>query len=286
MFFAWKRRARWKSPDRLFVVWALVTILFFSMSRTKQPAYVLITFVALAALLGRLVGYALERGDKSASGLIRRALLAWVVICGFLAIAAGFASKGVNVPGAEPGQLLTVPIGLVAALAAITFIAAAGFWRRSILLGAVSFALFSFSLITVGFPALEAYTRMRSARDLARELAGLPEGTRIVSYHCFPAGVAFYQRKLLPLFDTDGSPEQMRSNYILALWRRAALQSDMVLNVDQLDAWADAKPAPVLVLTNSTGRYWLGIMAERKGFAVRNIAPGWWGFLIPARGGD
>jgi hypothetical protein len=60
----------------------------------------------------------------------------------------------------------------------------------------------------------------------------------------------------------------------------------MVLDVDELDAWAAAKRAPVLVLTNSTGRYWLGVMAERKGFAVRNISPGWWGFLIPARGGD
>jgi hypothetical protein len=174
---------------------------------------------------------------------------------------------------------------LVVALAAITLIAALGFWRRSILLGAVSFALFSFCLITAAFPTLEAYTRMRSTRDLARELAGLPPGTEIVSYHCFPASLAFYQRRFLPMSDTGGTPEQMRSNYILALWKRGALQSEMVLDVNHLDAWADAKRRPVFVITNSTGRYWLGVMAAAEGFPVRNIAPGWWGFLIPAQGG-
>jgi hypothetical protein len=90
---------------------------------------------------------------------------------------------------------------------------------------------------------------------------------------------------LLPVFDTGRTPEQLRSNYLLFLWRRDALQSNMVFDVNRLDAWIATRRGPVFVVANPTGRQWLGAMAAARGLPVRNVALEWWGFLIPARGG-
>jgi 4-amino-4-deoxy-L-arabinose transferase-like glycosyltransferase len=295
ILFAWKRRARWTSADRLFVAWTLVTITFFSVSRAKQPAYVLPAFVALAALLGRLIAHALNHRDSHASRLILRSAIALALVYALLAAAAGLVSSGSYFPGGEAVSTTAVVAArlaaavsgvLLAAIAAITAVALVAFWRRSVLLAAISFALFSICLVTAGFPQLETYARIRSARDLADALADLPEGTEIACFHCFPASLAFYQRRLLPVFDTGGTPEQLRSNYLLFLWRRGALQSNMVFEVNRLNEWIATRRGPVFVVANPTGRHWLGTMAATRGLPVRNVAFEWWGFLIPARGGD
>jgi len=45
---AWQERKRWSRADRLLVVWAIVVVLFFSVSQSKLPGYILTAVVALA----------------------------------------------------------------------------------------------------------------------------------------------------------------------------------------------------------------------------------------------
>src|SRR5258706_12772677 len=57
-FAAWSARSRLSRADRLFIVWTIVVIVFFSMSRTKQSDYILSGVVAAAAGIGRGLGFA------------------------------------------------------------------------------------------------------------------------------------------------------------------------------------------------------------------------------------
>ena len=77
---AWRARSRWTSCDRLFVVWAIVVIVFFSLSKSKRPDYILSAIVALGALTARILDLALT-GNEPSARLLRRATAGLSVIC-------------------------------------------------------------------------------------------------------------------------------------------------------------------------------------------------------------
>jgi len=293
ILLAWKSRSRWTSPDRLFLVWTIVTVAFFSMSTAKQPDYVLPAIVALAALLGRLIARALEDPNGRVPRLVRRSVVVLAMLYGLIAAASFFILSGWQFPGRDTMEPLVAArlategsAILIAAIAAITSVAIVAFLRRSVWLATSAFALFSICLFTAGFDRFETYARTRSARDLSEELTKLAAGTDIACFHCFPGGLGFYQQRFLAVVDGGATPEQIRSNYLLFLWQRGTLKSDMIVEVDRLDAWVAARHRPVFVIADSRGHYWLDALAEARGLPVRSIALGWWGFLIPASGGS
>src|SRR5439155_11692822 len=77
---AWRARRRWASADRLFVVWAIVVVVFFSLSKSKRPDYILSAIVALGALTARILDLALA-GNEPSARLLRRATAGLSVIC-------------------------------------------------------------------------------------------------------------------------------------------------------------------------------------------------------------
>ena len=60
---AWRGRARWTRADRLLIAWSVVVVLFFSISQSKLPGYVLTAVVALGMLTARVVDLAFEHPD-------------------------------------------------------------------------------------------------------------------------------------------------------------------------------------------------------------------------------
>ena len=61
--------------DRLFLVWAIVVVVFFSTSQSKLPGYILTAVVALSVLVARVFAAALGEGDSPTSGLAARRLV-------------------------------------------------------------------------------------------------------------------------------------------------------------------------------------------------------------------
>src|SRR5205814_5171517 len=66
--------------DELFLVlWIIVTILFFSVSRSKLLPYVLPAFPAAALLVGRAVACSIERADRWLGKVLWRHAVFWSV---------------------------------------------------------------------------------------------------------------------------------------------------------------------------------------------------------------
>jgi 4-amino-4-deoxy-L-arabinose transferase-like glycosyltransferase len=83
-FFAWsfllpecivaacQKRKCWSRADRLFVVWSIVVVLFFSVSQSKLPGYILTAVMALGILTARVFVMALNNSSGRASRILWR----------------------------------------------------------------------------------------------------------------------------------------------------------------------------------------------------------------------
>src|SRR5262249_31674544 len=90
---AWKERWVKTSTDRLCIVWCAVVLVFFSISQSKLPAYILSVTVACGILLARWFDAALDSPGSRTARAVQRATAAFALVCSVavVVIAAGFA---------------------------------------------------------------------------------------------------------------------------------------------------------------------------------------------------
>jgi 4-amino-4-deoxy-L-arabinose transferase-like glycosyltransferase len=294
---AWKRRAGrfsgWSSTDRLFAVWTLVVVVFFSLSRSKQPGYVLTAMVALSALTARLLARALEKPDGRAARIVLRASAAAALIYGVLAAAllVAFSRPELFEHQSKSGRSYTalhgalLPLGVALGLGAAVALAAR--LRRSPRVAVAALALLPLCLITAGHGALRTYTEARASKRLAARIGSLPARAEVACLQCFPEGLAFYRRQPVTVVAPGGSPEPLKSNYQLFLWERGELRSSHLVDWPRLDAWiaGEDDDGPVLLLGHRPMLGRLRALGAARGLAVSEITPGWWGVLVPAESG-
>jgi hypothetical protein len=282
---AWKRRARWSSPDCLFAVWAMVVVVFFSLSHSKLPAYVLTAVVALAALIARVLSLAWEEPAGRAARLVLRGAVAAALADGALAAAAFVASRRPDLLAssgfseAMRRSLVLLAVGLAASA---SMILAARLWKDLRLVTA-GLALFALLLLTAGFGAIGAYGRTISSRGLAARIGPLPAGAAIACFECFPESLAWYRKSPVAVIDDGGSPGELKSNYLLFLWKRQGLRSGVLVDQARVDAWLAERDRPVLLIGDRPVRGRLEALAARRSLDVSELTPGWWGVLVPAR---
>jgi 4-amino-4-deoxy-L-arabinose transferase-like glycosyltransferase len=280
----WKNRSKLLPADRLFIVWAIVVVLFFSISKSKLPAYILSTTVALGALLARLVVAALKNPGGEASRIIFRGLLFLAV----LSIAfAGFLSLDFFWPGSyerlgfrgsefnhltvlfNPSACVFLVVALVAALA---------FWRHDIRIAFAAFLLLPILALTISFGALLHYSDSTSSHQMACGLAPLPADTPVVCYECFPCGLPFYLKHGVTLISKDGS--ELTSNYVAFTLKKTKDWPDIIVPFDQWNSWRTSQDKAFFLLVDRKSHDMLYSLAQKKKVDVREIAPGWWGALI------
>lgn len=282
---AWSARGRLTRTDRLFVTWAIVVIVFFSLSRTKQPGYILTGVVAAAVLVARGLGYAWHNREGRAARLVSRGALA---LAGLALVAAGALGVAVGRGAADAERLAAMavrdrafwsmwPTFLVVALA-IAALGFAAFATRRAALAVAAFALFPLALLTVALPAVEGYARTRSAKPLADRLVSLPGDTELACLDSYPPGLSFYLGRTLTLIGEDATP--LRSNFVLYSMRHAEVRPATLVGPSQRDEWLTSRRTSVLILAPDNERAeldaWIGSQ-----FPVRAIASGWWGASVP-----
>jgi hypothetical protein len=141
-------------------------------------------------------------------------------------------------------------------------------------------------LTTAGFGGLRAYAGRRSEKELATRIGPLAAGAEIACFRCFPEGLTWYRESPVTVISAGGSPEEIRSNYMLFLWKRRELSSSVLVDPARLDAWLAGRNRPVLVIGHDHVRGSLEALAAPRKLAVTRITSKWWGVLIPAaRGG-
>lgn len=200
----WRQRPR----DEVFLMlWVLLPTLFFSISQSKRPGYILPVIPAVALLGARLLQ--LSPGSLHHVIWVSAPALAGV---GAALLFAGdwLASLIREAPGvADEARALAPYVG--AGLIATAGLALAGLrWRSAALAG---FALAPFVLIIGAQGALTALGEQRSTRQLAQTIEQATDGRgRVIAIGVYPASLSFYLEQTLLVATQDAS--EIRSNYI------------------------------------------------------------------------
>jgi len=286
----WNARRRWSRADRLLVVWVVVVVLFFSLSQSKLPGYVLTGVVALGLLTARVLDRAFAQPDGVAGRLALRGavLLAAVSAAGALALAVAATMPGglpalLHARSGEVERLAPATGPLMWSLAAVAVVAAIGRWRRDLRVVCAAFALPPLLLLTVAFGGARAYAEAGSSRRLAERMPSLPPATELACLECLPSGLPFYLRRTITVVTQDGS--ETTSNYVVFTLRRAAAWPDEVVRRSELGRWLSGRDHAVYLLANRGSRAALDSLVARSEAGVAALTPDWWGALIaPARG--
>jgi len=194
--------ANWRrTRDRetvFLLLWILVPFVFFSISQSKRPQYIVPVMPGLALLVAR--------------DLRLRAAAIVLAIFGAILIAAPlvpqFSQKmdpGIVVPAREAAYILGALLlagGLVAALIK----------RRDIAVMALSFPILAIPLVTM--PLMKSLGERRSAKSFVAQLAPyVTPHVKVVGVEAFTGSMTFYLRQ--PIVVASDNGEEFTSNYVI-----------------------------------------------------------------------
>ena len=284
---AWKNRRQMTSADRLCLVWAVVVVVFFSLSKSKLPGYILSTTVAAGILLARIFERGITHPDGKAMRIIGRAAITLTVLCLVVAGAGMYLSTHLK-PLAGPmglppddaeelGHHFTPAIILMLVFSVLGLLAR---FRRDASLTFVFFSLLTLLVFVTSLGSVELVFKAKSARVLAQQIPSLPPQTELVCLECYPPGLPFYLGRTATLISTDG--HELTSNYILfRLKNDPAWPTNMVATTN-LDRWLSQQKRPVYLITNARKRLRLEALAGVQKTNIQTLPSIYLGVLIPA----
>ena len=290
MVAAWRERGRWTRPDRLFAVWAVVVVGFFTLSQSKLPGYILTAIIALGVLIGRLFVQAARATDESHSfRVVRRGSL-------LLAVTTSLAAGLVAVPvldttalsrlppktAAHLGHLTPVFQPLAGLLAATAIIALFGFWRRDARHAFAAFLIFPLALVLIATQYIQPYVENRSAKALAQVMPALDQNTVLACYMCFPNGLPFYLKRFITVVSfKDG--RELESNYVRFRLLDAPNWPETVVREKDFRAWLDAGGRPVYLLARTRDVQKVRELLAGQAVDFTSLSSDYWGtWLLPA----
>ncbi len=284
---AWRARGRLLRMERFLIVWTLVVVLFFSISQSKLPGYVLSTAVSLGILVARLFQRASAADSRRALSLVLRGALALAVVCGILAAVLGLEL-------AEPGILQRTfartrlepwsPVVAPAFAAMLVVVVLALFARRARRPAAVfaAFAAMPLGVIAAGSGSFATYAESHSSRALARGIEAAAPGTDVACLATLPLGLTFYLGRKVTLLTESG---RELSNYAQYALEQQPEWPPQVVKVGERDRWLDARRAPVVLVARADeGGLFDAIAAQRDAKPIELPAP-WRAVIVRPRGG-
>ena len=264
----WKRgrpqRGRNGSWDRravLSLLWIVVPLIFFSLSQSKRPHYILPLIPAIGLLVGLLWRDNKPHGARG-GGVV-------LIVCGIIVLLAPTivgalldvnTAVGAAIPGTARG------LGLVCLLSGTVVLIVAH--KQGVALFTMCVPVVAIPFVSVNL--MNAIGSDRSARDLAHAIAQvMTERTEMVAIQTYPLSLPFYLRRELRITSTDGS--ELTSNYLIRSYSRwrDAIGSPFRPADWWLDALADCRPPRVFVVRNdnATAR---ALLADRLPFIASN----------------
>lgn len=285
---AWKRKSSLTSADRLCIVWAVVVVCFFSLSKSKMPGYILSATVACGILVARFFEHVLANPDGRTARIARRATAGIAGLCLAGAVVVAFLSTRM--------ELLARPLGITAAdanefkqyvgISAGFFIAFAvlGLWaryKRNAGLIFIYLALFPVLLFNVNFGILKIVFNAKAAAALARQIPALTPQTELACLERFPGGLTFYLNRGATLISRDG--RELTSNYILFALKDKSKWPTNLVDVADFEQWVSQRNHPVYLLTSENHRSEVERIKRIKPTDIQSLIRPYIGVLIPAR---
>lgn len=194
----WRRAQEGFQPGRLLLVWSGFVFVFFSVSGSKLPSYILPMFPALA-LLG--AAYVVRTDAARLRKFVALPLLLAVAVLGYIALGGGAGSASL-----PPEVRATMVRALALGMALMLLASAAGFWllgRGRRLAGIACVALGGLLAAVAGTSGHEAYgIEFKSARRLAAELRPqIAPDTPVYTLRDYDQTLPFYLGRPVTLVD-------------------------------------------------------------------------------------
>jgi 4-amino-4-deoxy-L-arabinose transferase-like glycosyltransferase len=205
-------RSKWALEEpsdhrlRLYLLlWLVVPLIFFSLSRGKQEQYMLPLVPAVALLVA-------SRWTDRPKGVRIAAALWGILGLSMLTVAA------LGVPGLDTERVSTeIAMRTAIGFGVVALVGAVVAWfgslqRRQYALIGLALPLMAFPMVSAGL--MDSVAADRSARGLAAEIEDhLTPETELLWIESYASGVSFYLERPIPVATTDG--DELRSNYIL-----------------------------------------------------------------------
>jgi 4-amino-4-deoxy-L-arabinose transferase-like glycosyltransferase len=189
----WRRKL---DPATLYaILWIVIPFIFFSISQSKRPQYILPVMPAIALLVAR-----------AAKGF-RAAAIAWVVL-GIALLAAPLFLK-MRPEFLDAAKSAAIGIGIVALVAGIVALLVK---RREVLIIALSMPVVAIPILAN--PIMKAIGERRSAHAFIEQIRPqLGPATEVVGLEAYTGSMQFYLQKPITVVTPDA--EEFTSNYII-----------------------------------------------------------------------
>jgi hypothetical protein len=182
------------------MVWCVIPFVFFSLSRTKLPSYILPCFPPM----GLLIGLELERQMRAEAQA--RPHWSWVQSQGLLLLLIGVALAGAGyrnteIPWTHLRHAVYAVCG-VSLLGGLALLVLVGGKRDRVSVPGVAVThLLVMGALLQGFSAIEPYEYVAPMISRLREMEEPKGDVSVVTYFCRDPALAFYLRRVVPDYD-------------------------------------------------------------------------------------
>jgi 4-amino-4-deoxy-L-arabinose transferase-like glycosyltransferase len=194
---AWRRDRR-DEPLIFAALWVLMPFLFFSLSQSKRPQYILPVMPAIALLAARC-----WTTDERRARIAARIAAIVFLLFGALLIAAPRVHVKMDPEAAAGARAVAIPMAIGTLAGAFAFLK-----RRDVALIAMTIPIITIPL--TANPLLQAIGERRSAKTF---VAKLPAAPKYVAVEDYTGSMEFYLRKPIDVVTPDA--EEFTSNYII-----------------------------------------------------------------------
>ncbi|HEV7238245.1 MAG TPA: glycosyltransferase family 39 protein [Thermoanaerobaculia bacterium] len=203
--FSWRALKKRDDAMLFLLLWLVIPFVFFSISQSKRPQYILPLMPAIALLVARIWSEARTR----AAAIV-------VVLFGGVLLAAPFFFHRTKMKPeiAAVADDTALALGVAFALGGVVALFAK---RREIVLVALTLPIIV--LPALADPLMRAVGERRSTKSFIAELQPhLTSRTEVIGVEAFTGSMAFYLRRPVTIVSEDGS--ELTSNYILRRYDR------------------------------------------------------------------
>jgi 4-amino-4-deoxy-L-arabinose transferase-like glycosyltransferase len=256
----------------------LAVVVFFSLSQSKLPGYILTAVVALGVLIARLFVEAARAGGAGPwCAVVRRGSLAFGItatLAATLGLLPMLAPEILNALPARTAAYLRdltsafLQLGCLSAASAV--IAFAGYYRRDVRVVGAAFLLYAVALVPILSAHMGRYAEHRAASSLARRLPVLSEDTILACYRCYPNGLSFYAKRYVTVI-TASDGYELQSNYIRFALSSEPTWPESIVRESDLARWLTARDRRPIFLLVKPGD--VGSLRARLGSREVAVAP-------------
>jgi 4-amino-4-deoxy-L-arabinose transferase-like glycosyltransferase len=195
--FSWRAN---RKVDLYLILWLVVPFVFFSISQSKRPQYILPLMPAVALMVARIWSEARTRAAAIVVALFGAIFLAAPLILPRVKMKAAIAS-------AVPQTALILGIAFAVGGAVALFAK-----RRDLVLAALTLPILV--LPFASDPLLRAIAERRSTKSMVAEMRPhLTPHTEIIGVEAYAGSLAFYLRRPITVVSEDAS--ELTSNYLI-----------------------------------------------------------------------